>query len=519
MQASSVQHVQLLGTLVWIYGNRSPLETRRFPMAYDSHGPDGPTSRRRFLQILALSGGAAILAACGGSTAPAATSVPAPTTAADTAAPTTAAEPAPAATTAPAQVAPSGGPVTIEWFNRYTTATTQEVIPLMIAEFEKQNPDIKVNYENPGNGDGYIESLLARVAGGNPPDIATLYEPPVEFAARDSLVAIDDFMAAATTAQPDAFFAAPLKSCQWQGKTYGLPSSAGAAALYFNTAQFQAKGISTDRATFPKTMDELKALSREFTTTKDGAIETAGFVPFGNSWMNPAWSAMYGGKLYDTNANKYVLDSDANVQWLTDWLGWLDDLYGGDIEALNAAGTWAGTYPETAFNLQRAAIAGEGSWSSTDAEIPFEWEVARLPIGPGGTKSLTAFYPNWWAIPKGTQQPEAAFKFIEFIATSGWETWYRFIMDTPAWKQFPSTVLTTKLVDQVGQARAENVNTFFADYLNDAVEMWTSPVESFAADTLNTAIGEVLSKAKAPKDALAEAQQLCQAKLDETLKG
>lgn len=479
-------------------------------MAHDSHGQGSPTSRRRFLQVLALSGGAAILAACGGAASPAPTAVPA------AAAPTA----APAPTSAPAQVEPSGGQVTIEWFNPYTTATTQEILPLMVGEFEKQNPNIKVKYENPGNGEGYVESLLARVAGGNPPDIATLFAPPVEYAARGSLLAIDDFMAAATTAKPDAFFSSPLKSCQWQGKTYGLPSSAGAAAIYFNTQQFKDKGIPTDRAAFPKTMDEIKALSKEFITTKNGAIETAGFVPFaGNSWMYPAWSAMYGGQIFDAKANKYMIESDANVTWLNDWLGWLNDLYGGDLEALNVAGNWAGTYPDSAFNLKRASMAGEGSWSSTDAEIPFEWEVAKLPIGVGGTKSLTSFWPNWWAVPKGTKQPEAAFKFIEFVSTTGWETWYRFIMDTPSWKQFPSTVLTTKLIDQVGQARAENVNTFFADYLNDAVEMWTSPVESFASETLTSAVGEVLNKKKSPKEALAEAQKICQAKLDETLKG
>jgi multiple sugar transport system substrate-binding protein len=477
-------------------------------MALDDHGPSSPTSRRRFLQVLALSGGAAILAACGG-----AATAPAPT-----AAPAAPADSAPAPTTAPAQVEPSGQ-VTIEWFNPYTTATTQEVLPLMIGEFEKQNPNIKVKYENPGNGDGYVEALLARVAGGNPPDVATLFAPPVEFAARGSLLEIDDFMASAATAKPDAFFSSPLKSCQWQGKTYGLPSSAGAGAIYINTQMFKDKGISTERADFPKTMDELKALSKEFITLKDGALETAGFVPFaGNTWIYPAWSAMYGGQLYDTNGTKYVLDSDANVQWLTDWLGWLDDLYGGNLEAVNTAGNWAGTYPDTAFNQKRASMASEGSWSSTDAEIPFEWEVARFPIGPGGTKSLTAFWPNWWAIPKGTKQPEASFKFLEFVATSGWETWYKFIMDTPSWKQFPATVLTTKLIDQVGQARAENVNTFFAEYLNDAVEMWTSPVESFASETIASAIGEVMNKVKTPKEALAEAQKVCQDKLNETLK-
>jgi len=70
----------------------------------------------------------------------------------------------------------------------------------------------------------------------------------------------------------------------------------------------------------------------------------------------------------------------------------------------------------------------------------------------------------------------------------------------------------------VGKDRAADVDKFFADYLNDAVEMWTSPIESFANDTLSSTVSEVLSKKKSAKDGLAEAQKLCQDKLNETLK-
>lgn len=467
-------------------------------------------SRRVFLRAAAAAGGAALLAACGGA-------AQAPQSAEPTAAPAAGGE-APAATQAPAQTS-GDGPVTIEWLNRYTTSTTQEVLPLIISKFEEANPDIKVSWQNPGLGDGYVESVLSRIAGGNPPDVATLYEPPVEFAARGSLVEIDQYMQSATTATPDAFYPNVLKSTQWQGKTYGLASSAGAGAIYMNVAKFQEKGASTDRGAFPKTWDDLKALDKQFIVSDGGSVTQAGFVPFvGNSWLYPAWSAMNGGQIFDTGSSSYKIDSDQNVEWLDYWLRWLDDQYGGSFEALNTAGNWAGTYPDSAFNLGNAAMASEGSWSSTDAEIPFEWEVARFPVGPSGTKSYTAFWPNWWVIPKGAKNPEASFRFLEFIATTGWQTWYEYIMDTPSWKGFPPTVLTTKLVSATSKERAENVNQFFADYLNDAVEMWTSPVESFANETLTAAIDKVLNKVATPKDALAEAQKLCQDKLNEALK-
>ena len=487
--------------------------------------------RRAFLRLTMLTGGAAILAACGGGAVPAspeptaggaAAPTAAPAAAAPTAAPAAAAPTAAAAPAAPATIAPSAGQTVITWFNPYTTATTQEALPLVMAEFEKQNPDLKVDYQNPGGSGGggsYTEALLSKIAGGNPPDVATLFSTPAEFAASSSLLAIDDYMSAAKIAKPDAFYPAPLKSCQWQSKTYALPSSAGAGAIYMNSDIFKTKNIATDRNQFPKTWDDLQQLSKEFVVMENGDVKQAGIVPFvGSTWLYPAWSAMNGGQIFDSASNTYKIDSDNNVEWLEYWVKWLDNQYGGDLEKLNTAGNWAGAYPDSAFGQGKSAMAPEGSWASTDAEFAFPWEVAKFPVGPSGSKSFTAFWPNWWAIPKGAQNPEAAFRFLEFISTTGWEIWYGFIMDTPSWKQFPSTVITNKLVTAVGKDRATEVNTFFADYLDDAVEMWTSPVESFATDTLSAAVGEVLSKKKSAKDALAEVQKLCQDKLNETLK-
>lgn len=470
--------------------------------------------------LLGACGGAPTPEAAAPTTAPASDATSAPVAQATSAPAAVMDTPAAATTVVAPTVASSGGQVTIEWANRFTSKTTQEVIPPMVAEFEKMYPNIKVNYQNPGNDQGYEETLLGRIASGDAPDVAIIITTPAEYAARGSLLPIDDYMKSAKFAKPDAIFPAPLASCQWQGKTYGLPSSAGAGSLFVNTSKFTEKNIPFSRDTFPKTWTDLKALSKELTVIENGEVKQAGYVPFvGNEWLYPAWSALNGGVLYDVGTNTYKLDSDPNVQWLDFWLGWLDDQYGGNLEQLTIAGNWGDVYPDQAFNQGRSAISHSGSWAVTDAEIPFAFDVAKFPVGPSGSKSVTAFYPNWWSIPKGAKHPDEAFLFIEFVATKGWETWYSAIMDTPSWKQFPSNVLTTKLVSNVGQEKATDFNKFFADYLNDAVPMWNSPIEQFAQQTINTSIGEVLNKKKKPKEALAEAQQICQAKLQEVLKG
>jgi multiple sugar transport system substrate-binding protein len=473
-------------------------------------------SRREFLRVATLAGGGIALAACGAPKAP---------TAAPTAAPAqpTAAPGEPTAAPAEPTAAPAEGEVvTIAWWNNFSTPTCQEYFPKVIAAFEETYPGIKVEFEisgGPPGGGEYMEVLLARIAAGNPPETATLWTPPSQFGARGSLAEIDDLMATAQYAKPDAFYDAPLKSCKWQGKTYGLPASAGPGCIFINKAKFEEKGISTNREDFPKTWDELKALSAQFLVEEGGEIKQVGWVPWdGSYWLKDMWAALNGSDLYDAAANKYVIDTPENAEWLAYWVKWLDDQYGGDIEQFNIYGSWGDVYPESAFQLGQQAMANSGSWGCTDAEIPFEWEVAKFPIGPSGSKHYTSFWPNWFVIPRGAPHVNEAFLLIEWFCTKGWVIWYAATMDTPAWKDFPEGVLTQKLVDAVGQERAQEIHNFFAEYLLDAVEMWDSPINDFANDTLSQAIDEVMHKVKTPEEALAEAQQLIQTNLEETLR-
>jgi len=461
-------------------------------------------SRRDFLRLAGLTGGAALLAACGAPSPP---------------------EPEPEVEEKPSEeveeAAPEREPVTLTWWNQFSTETCQEMFPKVVEDFEELYPWITVDFEisgGPPGGGEYIEVLLTRIAGGNPPDAATLWTPPVQFAAQGSLLAIDEYIAGAEWAKPGTFYENPLKSCQWRGKTYGLPSSAGCTAMFINVAKFEEKGISAKREDFPKTWDDLKALSAEFVVWEDDELNHAGFVPWAAGWTNVLWSGLNGGKLFDDGEEKYFLNSDENIEWLNYMVKWLDEQYKGDVELLNMYGSWGDVYPESGFNMGLCSMAESGSWACTDAEIPFDWEICEYPVGPSGTTSQTAWWPNWWVVPIGSAHPHEGFLFVEYLSTKGWETWYTAVMDTPAWKDFSPDIITEKLVDVVGsREKAVEIHEFFAKYLERAVLMWNSPIEDFAANTLGQAVDEILHATKTPQTALDEAQELCQAKLDELL--
>ena len=75
------------------------------------------------------------------------------------------------------------------------------------------------------------------------------------------------------------------------------------------------------------------------------------------------------------------------------------------------------------------------------------------------------------------------------------------------------------VVEKRGQKFAQETAQFFKSQLDIATPMWDSPVQNFATDQLSRALEQIINKASAPKDALAEAQQVTQAELEKTLKG
>ena len=456
-----------------------------------------PLNRRQFLKLAGLASSAALLAACAKK-------------AAET--------PAEVAT----QEAPPAEKVTISWWNQFSTPTCVEVFPKVVQDFMTLNPNITVEFEisggPPGGGD-YMEVLLARIAAGNPPDSITLWSPPSQFGAQGALMAIDSYMESAKVAKKDAFYEGPIKSCQWKGETFGFPASAGDGNVFFNKKHFEEAGLSTKREDFPTTWDGIKDISTKLNKKDDkGTIIRTGFVPWTQRWLDPVWTGLNGGQVFDPQNIKYLIDSENNVELMKYWLTYLDDLYGGDIEAFNVIATWGDVYPTGAFNLGVSSIDQSGAWAVTDAALPFDFEVAKFPVGPKGTKSITGFWPNWFALPKATPHPSEGFLFTEYMSTDGWVTWYiNGVMDIPAWKGAAPDIYCKAVETMFGLERAKDFHKFYTDYLNDTATMWTSPVEDFASTTLGQAIDEILHKVKSPEQALKEAQDTCQKKLEETM--
>jgi ABC-type glycerol-3-phosphate transport system substrate-binding protein len=369
--------------------------------------------------------------------------------------------------------------------------------------------------------------LQAAIAAGNAPDASIIWTSPVAYAAVNGAEPLDDYLAGSKFSQLENWPPAVLASCQWKGKTYGLPITAGSYGIFYNADLLKAKGIPTDRASFPKTWDDLKKLSAEFVQWDGDTLKSAGFIPPSDAVELDIWSALNGSTMFDEANVKYTIDSDQNVAMVQYFLDWLDEQYKGDWVKLTASDNWGG-YPDSngrppAFQNGNLAMLTNGFWFTGDiygADLKnwTYWDVAQFPVGPTGAKTTSGYWPNWMIIPKGVKHVAEAFKYLDYMAGEGIKVWFAAIPDLPTNKKVPATLIPQTVIDKRGQDFGATVTKFFHDQLDISTPMWNSPVVAFAHDQVSKAVNAVYAKTASPKDALGEAQKATQAELERVLK-
>lgn len=466
-----------------------------------------PMGRRQFIKWAGFGAGAAALAACGP-----AGSTPTPAGGATGAAPTAAA-----------------GQVTISFWTPGGSDVFCQGFDTIGANFTQVEPGIVVTKEcSAGGTEDYNTILQAAIAAGNPPDSTIIWTSPVAYAAINAVEPLDEMMASSKYSQVENWPEPVLASCRWKDKIYGLPVAAGSYGIFFNQEAFEAKGIPSGRADFPKTWDELKRLSAEFVQWDGDTLVSAGFLPFNDYVLLNIWSALNGTQLYDSANQKYTIDSEQNVEMMQYALDWLDEQYKGDWVKVQASDNWGG-YADAngrppAFQEGRLAMHDSGFWFTGDiygSEFKdwSRWEVAQFPVGPSGTTTTSGYWPNWLVIPKGSKHVAEAFKYLDYMSVEGIKVWFSAVPDLPTNKLVPADLIPQLVIEKRGEEFGADVTAFFHRQLEIATPMWNSPVVEFGHDQISKAIDAVLNKTATPRDAMTAAQQASQAELERVLKG
>lgn len=286
-----------------------------------------------------------------------------------------------------------------------------------VNEFEKRNPNIKVNTVFGGNYEENQAKVVASIRAGNPPDTAILLSQQLyTLLAMDAIESFDAYMAKDNDLKQAVqdFFPAFMMNSKLEGKVYSLPFQRSTPILYYNKEAFREAGLDPEKP--PQTWDELVEYAKRLTKRdSSGQVQRYGVaIPTEDrsTWLLEALTIQAGGLLYDpAGQGCRVLVETEPVRKAMQFKADLARKYGVSPEGVIAWGSTPGD-----FAAGKVAMIYHSTGS-----LGFIRNNARFPFG-------TAFQPKLvrYGVPTGganfylfkgsdPAKRDATLRFIKFM--------------------------------------------------------------------------------------------------------
>lgn len=304
------------------------------------------------------------------------------------------------------------GQVTLQ-FSTWETGALADYWPRKIAEFEAENPDIRIDLLL--NPDQYESTILRLIAANSAPDVMQLFEVTVPVLAQQGNIIDLQPLIAEQAFDLDDFITSTLTLAHHGEGLYGLGSDVNPQILYYNADLFEAAGVALpdETWTWQDLLDAARALTAD--TNEDGRIDQWGAAWFwqpSGAWWVPALIQIWnnGGALYSDDLSETLLDSEAAIEAIEWWANLIHE----ERVSPNAVELGAAN-PNALFQQGRLAIYLDGTWNiSSFEELPFTWDVAPIPANEA-VEPTTFLHTSYYAISSTTQHPEAAWRWLSFI--------------------------------------------------------------------------------------------------------
>lgn len=290
-----------------------------------------------------------------------------------------------------------GGPIT-------------KIVDKLVADFEKENPNIKIT---PIFGGSYAETMTkvqTAVQGGNSPDLAVLFSIDLyTLLSMDSIEKLNPYF---EEEYINDFFDGFMANSQIGEDVWSIPFQRSTIVMYYNKDAFKEAGLDPEKP--PANWDELVEYAKKLTVKDEsGNVKQWGLeIPSTGYqyWMFQALALQTDKNIMSEDGKEAYFDTPANVEALQFYA----DL--GQKHKVMPQGTieWA-TVPSDFLSGKTAMMYHTtGNLTTVKNDANFDFGVAFLPANkqygsPTGGGNLYIFKD----IPE--ENKKAAWKFIEFL--------------------------------------------------------------------------------------------------------
>lgn len=380
-----------------------------------------------------------------------------------------------------------GGPVTLSALFMKQAAYSDADVKNMTEQFQKQNPNIKVNltfvaYE------ALHDKIVAAAPAGTYDTVLVDVIWPAEFASKKMIVDITDRF---PESERSKIFDGALKTTEYQGSYYGVPWILDTKYFFYNKEMLKEAGIAP-----PDTWDAVVEAAR--------ALKSQGVVEYPLVWSWAQAEALmcdyatllgaYGGRFFD-EGGKPAFNTGGGLQALEFMRMTLDK------ELSNPAST-----ESLEEDVRRIISQGEAAmalnWTymfalandPNESQVAGQIEIAHTPAGPAGAPGVNGSMGI--AVSNGSQNQDEAWRYIQFMTSQEVQNQYA-KLSLPIWK---SSYEEQEVVDALPQ-----VVPVAKEQLNDMILRPIVPQYNEVSQDMQVEIQRALTGDKTPKQALDDA--------------
>jgi ABC-type glycerol-3-phosphate transport system substrate-binding protein len=316
---------------------------------------------------------------------------------------------------APAAI--QGDPVTLRFMTHNTLEKPAgDVLKEIIAEFEAENPNIKIQIEEVPNAD-ILTKLTAYAEGDDLPDVIDGQFGLASFINLDAALDITEMVDA--EGLRESFIPVALQAgTDGEGRILGLPFYTGTDALYYRLDHFEEAGL--DPAVPPTTWAELAEAAQALTNPRAGRY---GFGMYGKTHTVRCIHFMQNngpdGEMLrldrDSGIWTILVNSPESIEAIEYMVSLARDL---KVVPPNVVEM---DYPANvaAFSAGNISMLTTGPWGAqtfigTNPEIEGKFGVALHPT-PDGEPPILRQGSLIYAIGRTTEHPEEAFRFLKWF--------------------------------------------------------------------------------------------------------
>lgn len=267
--------------------------------------------------------------------------------------------------------------------------------------------------------------MIASMSAGNPPDLLMTWDANAvgswgfEGVLRDLGPYIEG-----TGFDLDALHPLGVQSGSLMGvRQIGLPlTNYITSGFWWNKDAFEAVGLDPEKA--PETWEETWEVAEKITVVENGQIKRWGYGILSGQDGHPSTMAYcFGGSIYSDDLRQVTPDSEANIEALR-WMRQFYEKYGADeIRRWQGSVNLGADAPTNPLYTGELGMQVNGEWIPSfverlqeDIQVNVGVTYMPYPAAKPAVKGTMTANSNPMVIPTDAKNPEAAFKFIQFIS-------------------------------------------------------------------------------------------------------